>query len=233
MQLQIDAILLDMDGTILNSIRSAERIWTAWALRQGLDVADFLPTIHGIQAVQTIRRLALPGIDPEEEAAAITQAEIDDVEGIEPIPGAAQFLAALAPFRWAIVTSAPRELALRRIQAAGLPLPALLIAAEDVPQGKPAPDCFMIAAACLGVTTDKCLVLEDSPAGILAGERAGSKVLVITATHHSKMENDHPAIRDYRDLELSRTAEGDLEINSKEGQSDNIRFLLRGASSIT
>jgi mannitol-1-/sugar-/sorbitol-6-phosphatase len=116
MQQKIDAVLLDMDGTILNSIKSAEKIWTAWALRQGLDVDSFIPTIHGMQAISTIRRLNLPGIDPELEAAAITQAEIDDVEGIEPIPGAAAFLHSLTPYRWAVVTSAPRELALRRIQ---------------------------------------------------------------------------------------------------------------------
>ncbi len=208
MQQPIDAVLLDMDGTILNSIKSAEKIWTAWALRQGLDVDSFIPTIHGMQAISTIRRLNLPGIDPELEAAAITQAEIDDVEGIEAIPGAAAFLHSLTPYRWAVVTSAPRELALRRIQAAGLPVPPLMIAAEDVPNGKPAPDCFRIAAAKLGTTADKCLVLEDSPAGILAAERAGSTVLIITATHHHPMNSPHPGIASYQELSRSRpTAE--------------------------
>ncbi|MFM2289236.1 MAG: hypothetical protein RL684_2379, partial [Pseudomonadota bacterium] len=83
----IEAVLVDMDGTLLNSIKSAERTWAAWAQRHGLDVAAFLPTIHGVQSVETIRRLGLAGIDPEVEAAAITQAEIDDVAGIDPIAG--------------------------------------------------------------------------------------------------------------------------------------------------
>jgi sugar-phosphatase len=192
-------------------------------LRQGLDVDSFIPTIHGMQAISTIRRLNLPGIDPELEAAAITQAEIDDVEGIEAIPGAAAFLYSLTPYRWAIVTSAPRELALRRIQAAGLPVPPIMIAAEDVPNGKPAPDCFQIAAAKLGTTADKCLVLEDSPAGILAAERAGSSVMIITATHQHPMNSLHPGIASYQELTVATTVDGALEIVDEK---NNIHYLL-------
>jgi sugar-phosphatase len=192
-------------------------------LRQGLDVDSFIPTIHGMQAISTIRRLNLPGIDPELEAAAITQAEIDDVEGIEPIPGAAAFLHSLTPYRWAVVTSAPRELALRRIQAAGLPVPPLMIAAEDVPNGKPAPDCFQIAAAKLGTTADKCLILEDSPAGILAAERAGSSVMIITATHQHPMNSLHPGIASYQELTVATTIDGALEIVDEK---NNIHYLL-------
>ncbi|MET3709554.1 sugar-phosphatase [Sphingomonas trueperi] len=205
---QIDAILLDMDGTILNSIKAAEQVWGAWAARHGIDVASFLPTIHGVQTVETIRRAAIPGLDPEQEAAAITQAEINAVDGIEEIAGAAAFLAALPRSRWAIVTSAPRALALRRIEAAGLPEPALLISAEDVARGKPEPDCFLLAAEQLGTTADRCLVLEDSPAGIAAACKAGAHVLVVTATHHSPMDCNHPSILDYNDLKLAPLPEG-------------------------
>ena len=114
---------------------------------------------------------------------SITAEEMDDVEGIEQIAGVAAFLAALPPHRWAVVTSAPRALALRRIAAAGLPTPPLLVAAEDVTQGKPAPDCFVLAATRLGVDARDCLVFEDAPAGIAAAEAAGAGVVVITATH--------------------------------------------------
>ncbi|MBY6261774.1 HAD family hydrolase [Azospirillum sp. 412522] len=215
----IDAILFDMDGTVLNSIKAAERIWTAWALRHGIDVGAFLPTIHGVRAVETIRRLALPGIDPQAEAEAITLAEIEDVEGIEEIAGAARFLASLPAERWAIVTSAPRTLALRRIAAAGLPIPPLLVGAEDVERGKPAPDCFQLAAERLGTTADRCLVVEDSPAGIAAAVSAGASVLVITATHHAAagaaaVDAAHAAIRDYRDLAVDRLADGSLSIRA-------------------
>ncbi|MFV3129016.1 HAD-IA family hydrolase [Niveispirillum sp. KHB5.9] len=208
----IDTILLDMDGTVLSSIKSAERVWAAWAERQGLDVAAFLPTIHGVQSVETIRRLNLPGLDPVAEAAAITAAEIEDVEGIEPIAGVAAFLAALPPERWAIVTSAPRLLASARLAAVGIPLPHLMIAAEDVQRGKPAPDCFLLAAEKLGTSTDNCLVLEDSPAGIAAAEAAGAAVLVVTATHTHPVDTPHPTIADYAALDVDVSADGAIRL---------------------
>ncbi|MEO5689444.1 MAG: HAD-IA family hydrolase [Burkholderiaceae bacterium] len=194
------AFLFDMDGTILSSIAAAERVWARWAARHGLDVAAFLPTIHGMRSVETVRRLNLPGVDAVAESAAITREEMDDVAGIEPIAGVRDFIATLPLGRWAVVTSAPRELALRRIAAAGLPLPGLMIAAEDVSRGKPAPDCFELAAARLGVSARDCLAFEDAPAGIAAAESAGARVVVITATHSHPMPTAHLAVRDYAAL---------------------------------
>ena len=118
------AFLFDMDGTILSSIAAAERVWTRWAERHGIDVDTFLPTIHGVRAVDTIGRLGLPGVDAAHEAAALTLAEIADVDGIEPIAGAVAFLSSLPAGRWAIVTSSPRELAKARLAAAGIAAPA-------------------------------------------------------------------------------------------------------------
>ncbi|HXH16173.1 MAG TPA: HAD-IA family hydrolase [Sphingomonas sp.] len=208
------AFLFDMDGTILTSIASAERTWTAWAIAHGLDVATFLPTIHGVQSVETIRRLGLPGIDPVVEAAGITAAEMEDVGDIEPIAGAAAFLASLPPERWTIVTSAPRALAKVRLEAAGIPVPATMIAADDIPNGKPAPDCFLTAADRLGVAASDCLVFEDAAAGIAAGEAAGADVLVITATHasgHAPGEFQY-RVADYRDLAAVVDAHGAMTV---------------------
>ncbi len=202
------ALLFDMDGTIISSIASAERVWSRWAEAHGLDVASFLPTIHGVQSVETIRRLNLPGVDPKAEAAAITRAEMEDVGDITEIAGARAFLKALPPERWAIVTSAPRALATRRLAAAGMPLPALMVAAEDVRHGKPAPDCFLMAAERLGVPAPECLVFEDAPAGIQAAEAAGATVLVVTATHHRPVSAGHAAIPDYRGLSVEAAADG-------------------------
>jgi mannitol-1-/sugar-/sorbitol-6-phosphatase len=202
------ALLFDMDGTIISSIASAERTWSRWAAAHGLDAASFLPTIHGVRSVETIRRLNLPGIDPEAEAAAITRAEMEDVGDVVEIPGARDFLSALPPERWAIVTSAPRALAARRLAAAGMPLPTLMVSAEDVAHGKPAPDCFQMAADRLGVAASDCLVFEDAPAGIRAAEAAGATVLVVTATHREPERAGHPAITDYRGLAVEVAAEG-------------------------
>lgn len=205
--LRFDAFLFDMDGTILTSIAAAERVWTTWARRHGVDVDSFLPTIHGARAVDTIRRLALPGVDAEAEAELVTLAEIEDVAGIAPIAGAAAFLAALPADRWAVVTSAPRTLALRRIAAAGLPVPPVLVTADDVTNGKPAPDCFLLAAERLGRPIAGCLVFEDAPPGIRAAEAAGASLMVVTATHRHPLATPHPTIPGYDTLGV-RMAEG-------------------------
>ncbi len=202
------AFLFDMDGTLISSIAATERIWGAWADRQGLDVAAFLPTIHGVRAVDTIARLRLPGVDVLAEAESISQAEIADVDGVVPIAGALSFLQALPAERWAIVTSAPRELARRRLEAAGIALPKTIVTAEDVKHGKPAPDGYQLAAKRLGVDVHNCLVFEDAPAGIQAGEAAGAGVMVITATHSHPIDTPHPTLADYQSVRVQVGPQG-------------------------
>lgn len=206
------AILFDMDGTLLSSIEAAERVWTRWAARFGIDARTFLHDIHGRRAVDSVRRLNIPGVDPEAEAAAITLAEIDDVEGVRAIPGAKEFVAMVPKERWAIVTSAPRALAVRRLEAAGLSAPSVFITAEDIPRGKPDPACYQLAASKLGWSADDCLVFEDAPAGIRAGEAAGAAVIVITATHQHPMETSHPSYVDYASLRTTVRPDGRLQI---------------------
>jgi sugar-phosphatase len=209
------AFLFDMDGTLTNSIAAAERVWSQWALSKGLDVAALLPTIHGVRCVDTLRRLNLPDVDPEREAELLAQAEIDDVEGVVSIEGAARFLASLPVERWAVVTSAPRLLAERRIRAAGLPLPHVMVAAEDVTHGKPAPDCFLLAATRLGVKPKECLVFEDALAGIAAAEAAGAKVMVITAAHTHAMDTPHPTLKTYDAYAITFNDQGAMQLRAR------------------
>jgi sugar-phosphatase len=219
------ALLFDMDGTILNSIAAAERVWTAWAERHGLDVASFLPTIHGVRGIETITRLALPGVDPHAEAHAILLAEIEDVDGVAAIEGTAAFLASLPADRWAIVTSSPRRLALRRLSAAGLPTPAVLVTAEDVERGKPAPDCFLSAAERLGQRIEDCLVFEDAPAGIQAAEAAGAAVAVVTVTHRHALATRHPTITGYGELTAELLCAADRASPSDNGFEERVAHL--------
>jgi len=204
------AFLFDMDGTVLTPIVASERVWGAWARKHGLDVAAVLELIHGRRAIETIRSFAIPDVDEAAEVLALMEGEIADVDGVDAIEGAAAFLAGLPTDRWAIVTSAPRRLAEVRMAAAGLPLPAVLVTAEDVERGKPAPDCFLLAAERLGHPITDCLVFEDATAGVSAAEAAGASVVVITATHNHPLETPHPAISSYGSLKV--TPEGALSV---------------------
>lgn len=209
------AFLFDMDGTLLSSIAAAERVWGAWARRHGLDVAAFLPTIHGVRAEDTIRRQNLQGIDIDAEVEWVQQGELDDVEGVHAIDGIVAFLNALPDDRWAIVTSATKELAGRRLRAAGITPPGTFITAEDVKRGKPEPDCFLLAAERLGVKASDCLVFEDAPAGIAAGEAAGADVMVITATHGGHFETPHATTGNYVDIVISTRDDGLLAVERR------------------
>jgi len=211
------AFLFDMDGTLLNSIAAAERVWSIWAERHGLDVAAFLKTIHGARAIDTITRQALPGVDPEVEAQWITEAEIKDVRGVVAIPGAIEFLKRLPADQWALVTSAPRKLALHRLEAAGIAAPAALVTAEDVAIGKPNPACYVLGAQRLGVSVQDCLVFEDAAVGIRAGEAAGADVMVVTSTHSVPMVTRHPSIEGYGQLQVQRDADGLLRLQHTTG----------------
>lgn len=206
------AFLFDMDGTILNSTVAAERVWSKWAESHGLDVAAFMPTMHGVRAIDTIRRLGLPGVDPEVEAAKITEDEINDVAGVMALPGAAAFLESLPPEKWAIVTSSPLELAKRRLAAAGIPVPRTLVTAEDVKIGKPNPDCYLLGARKLGFDASDCLVFEDAIPGILAGDAAKADVMVITATHKHPVETTHATIADYENVVAQIDLNGRLSV---------------------
>ena len=181
-----------------------------------MDVEAFLSTIHGARAIDTITRQALPGVDPEVEAKWITEAEINDVEGVVAIPGAVAFLDDLPGDQWALVTSAPRALALRRLQAAGITPPAVLVTAEDVATGKPDPDCYVLGAQRLGVPVQECLVFEDATVGIRAGEAAGADVMVVTSTHLKPMVTQHPSISGYENLQVGLSADGLLYVRGRD-----------------
>lgn len=206
------AFLFDMDGTLVNSMAVVDRVWRAWAARHGVETDPLMAALHGVRAIETIRRFAPAGVDAEAETEALTQAEIDDIEGLAEVGGAAAFLARIPAGRWALVTSAPRALALRRLEAAGIPRPEVVITAEDVAHGKPAPDCFLLGAERLGVEIADCLVWEDSLAGLAAADAAGAAAVVITETHHEVMDTPHPPRVDYRGLDVEIDMHGWLKL---------------------
>lgn len=190
-------ILFDMDGTLLDSRIAVERVWRNWAASHGRDSSLILAECHGRRTIDTVREFGIPGLDVEAESRKIEAMEIADTEGIVAIAGVAELLARLPIDRWAIVTSASRALATRRLMAAGLPVPERMINAENVTHGKPDPEGYQKGALLLGTTADQCLVFEDAPAGIEAGRRAGSDVVAITAARPHAFVAECPEVVDY------------------------------------
>ncbi|MEV0846036.1 HAD-IA family hydrolase [Streptomyces sp. NPDC049954] len=173
------AVLLDMDGTLVNSDAVVERCWRRWSLRQGLDADEVLQVVHGRQGYATMAVL-LPERPMEqnlEDNRLMLAEEIADTDGVVEIAGAAAFLAGLAGVPHALVTSANTNLARTRMEAAGLPMPRVRVTAEDVSASKPDPEGFLKGAAGLGVAPEDCVVFEDSEAGIEAGRAAGMRVV--------------------------------------------------------
>jgi sugar-phosphatase len=173
------AFLFDMDGTLLDSSAVVDRVWRTWAQRHGVDTETLMANMHGVRSEDTVRRFAPPGTDVAKENGWILQAELTDVEGIVALEGIHAFIERLAPDEWAVVTSATRALAELRMRAVNLPIPAVLISADDVQRGKPDPQGFTLAARKLGVPIEECLVFEDSPAGVAAGTAAGAQVAIV------------------------------------------------------
>jgi sugar-phosphatase len=154
-------------------------VWRTWAEKHGIDFNVMVKVMHGVRAEDTVRRFAKPGMDVAMENEWVLQSELGDVEGVVPLDGIGSFIDALAPHEWAVVTSATLSLATVRIRAAKLPIPEVMITAEDVRRGKPDPEGFLLAAKRLGVPISECLVFEDSPAGVKAGRAAGAHVAIV------------------------------------------------------
>ena len=172
-------VLLDMDGTLVDSTAVVERLWAEWATAHGLDPAGVLAVIHGRQSHESMRDL-LPGRPDEEnlaESRALLARETVTLEGVREIAGAGAFVAALEGVPHALVTSATVPLATARMDAAGVRMPPVAIAAERVSRSKPDPEGFLVAADALGLAPEDCLVFEDSGAGIDAARRAGMRVV--------------------------------------------------------
>jgi mannitol-1-/sugar-/sorbitol-6-phosphatase len=200
-EIACEAILFDMDGTLVDSTICVESTWRIWAERHGLDSERLLQVAHGRQNHETIGLIA-PHLNTPEEIAFLVRAEEDCQEGIVAVPGARELLTNLAPDSWALVTSAWRRLAEIRMQCAGLPLPSVLITADEVKRSKPNPDGYLAAAARIGVEPAECLVFEDAPAGIEAGLAAGMNVVGVTTTFSREQLGCELCIDDFKSISL-------------------------------
>lgn len=180
-QVRCAALLFDLDGVLINSTPAVARVWHRWALEHGFDPEEVVPRAHGRPSLTTVREY-LPHADHEAENREVERREIEDLEGVIPLPGALDLLDGLPPDRWTIVTSCTRKLAEVRMKAAGLPLPEKFISSNDITNGKPHPEPYLKGAAVLGFPATACVVLEDVPAGVKAAKGAGARVIAFTTT---------------------------------------------------
>jgi sugar-phosphatase len=177
-----EAVLFDVDGTLVDSRVPVERAWLVAAEEFGVDPDPLLADCHGHRTEETARDYFPAGLQ-RQVVARVDALELSAVNGIRATAGAAELLARLPEGRWAAVTSGGRRLMTARLRSAGLPVPHVLIAAEDVTRGKPDPEGYLLAAARLGFEAAACLVVEDAPVGIRAGRAAGATVAVVTTTY--------------------------------------------------
>ncbi len=179
---EVDAVLFDFDGVLVDSREATDRLWRAWAARHGLDGDAIMAVAHGRRSVELVESFA-PHLDAAVEAGAVETRAAATADGVVAMPGAERLLRELAghaPDRWAIVTSATHALVRARLAAARLSTPAVLVTAGDVARGKPAPDAYRLAARRLGVAPKHALVFEDAPNGVEAARAAGMDVIGIT-----------------------------------------------------
>ena len=185
MKVTAKGLLFDMDGVLISSIGGVVRCWRIWAKMYNISGWESYEIPHGTRAIDIIRQLR-PDLDEagvREGLRVIEDLEIDDVSDLKVLPGVRELLASLPPERWSIVTSATRRLMLGRLKAADLPIPARIIAGDEVVHGKPHPEPYMTGAELLGFAPADCIVVEDAPAGVSAGVAAGCRVLGVLGTH--------------------------------------------------
>ncbi|TDE01062.1 HAD family hydrolase [Jiangella asiatica] len=169
-------ILFDLDGVLVDSLGLIERILRAWAAEHELDGDRAVALSHGRRDIDVVRLIA-PHLDAAAEARRIVEREERDIDGLTAARGAAGLLAALPPGRWAVVTSGTRAVARARLAAAGLPEPAVLVAADDIVHGKPHPEGYLTAAGLLDAVPERCVVVEDAAAGVRAAAAAGMRCI--------------------------------------------------------
>jgi sugar-phosphatase len=178
-------LLFDMDGVLVDSTPAVARVWSHWAQKHGLDPHSTVNRAHGRPSLATIQEL-LPHATPQVHAAEndwMEREEIADLDGVVALPGARELLSTLPSNKFAVVTSATRDLAQVRLRAAGLLQSAQhLITSDDIQRGKPDPEPYQKGAAALGLSPADCIVIEDATAGVRSGKAAGARVIGLRTT---------------------------------------------------
>ncbi len=180
------AVLWDLDGTVLDSRDLHWEAWRLFAEQQGRPMThDFFDRTFGLRNEVVLRRHFGPDLsDAEIERMNVAkEAVYHDLArrgGLKALPGVYEWLRWVRANGWrqALATMAPRvniDLALEALDLAGMF--DAIVSGEDVRQGKPDPEVFLLAAERVGVPPPRCVVIEDSPLGVEAARRAGMRCI--------------------------------------------------------
>ncbi|MFE2053421.1 HAD-IA family hydrolase [Streptomyces sp. NPDC059459] len=172
-----EGLLFDNDGVLVDSDQGVNQAWSQWARDRGLSPDQVTAMVHGRRSADTVALLVPHPQERPDALAAIDALEVEAATTTTALPGAVDFTTRLPRDRWAVVTSGVSVLARARLAAAGLPVPPVLVTADDVSRGKPDPDGYRMAAEKLGFAAAQCVVFEDSTAGAEAGVAAGASVI--------------------------------------------------------
>ncbi|WP_166436010.1 HAD-IA family hydrolase [Cellulomonas shaoxiangyii] len=176
------ALLLDVDGTLVDSAESVRAAWSAVAQELGADAG----TVAAAALARRATEVAEEFFAPEDRAHALDaslRASVGTAHLVRALPGAADLLGSLPDGAWGCVTSGRREILTARLRGAGLPVPAVFVTAEDVECGKPHPQPYLRGAELVGVDPVDAVALEDTPDGVRSARAAGLRVVGVLGTH--------------------------------------------------
>ena len=176
--LDVDGLLIDCDGVLVDSHSAAAVAWNLWAKRWAPEFDFHRDVEHGRRISDVVAELISAPSDVETAAAELIQQELDHGTDVVAIPGAGELLDSSPAGSWAVVTSGGRAIATARMASAGLPAADVLVTGEDVENGKPFPDPYLVAAQRLHLSPARCAVFEDAPAGIAAARAAGVTTII-------------------------------------------------------
>ncbi|MFC0675528.1 HAD-IA family hydrolase [Brachybacterium hainanense] len=188
--LVVDALLLDMDGTLIDSGPAVQRCWNQLFAELGSE-RRFDHSLHGVPGREVLARV-FPHFDAEQTRTAferVLSLELSDIDGIRVLPGTERLLAELDAASallgrpaWTIVTSCTADLFAARWATTGLPVPPSLVTADQVARGKPDPEPYLLGARRLRVDPARTLVVEDSLGGLASARAAGARTLALATT---------------------------------------------------
>ncbi|KAJ3576188.1 hypothetical protein NP233_g600 [Leucocoprinus birnbaumii] len=233
----VDAILFDMDGTLVDSTAGVVGAWETFKESYpDIDVSEILSCEHWLSLylvaklpTSSATKSSIAWIGSSRfkreaqrfEEAIVTSSTKNGRRGIVMLPGTEEIINEIKPYltlpspKWAICTSATRIYATAALKSAKIPQPDVLVVAEDVKQGKPYPDPYLLGASQCGVDPSKCVVFEDAPSGVRSGRAAGCKTIGLLTSHsREQMEAAEPDIlvKDLSKVSVKVKETGDLEI---------------------